>query len=115
MKKFIIAALLLVPSVARAEILASQVNNVLSKFCIPKPNDVANDGERTCGGVFEGIYRKGSSCDCASNGDTPGFKHLVYDPNLRRCKPRCPVGYFVKKETNKTTCGVGQYKLKISK
>ena len=112
MKKLLLIALLLASNGVCAEVSVSQINNALSKYCIPIPGNKANDDELTCGGVFEAIYTKGESCGCASTGDTKEFKHLVYDPNLRRCKPRCPGGFFIE-EPKSNNCSGGQYKLQI--
>ena len=114
-KKIFLIALLLSPSILKAEVTAQQVNNALAKYCIPKQYDIAPDSEPTCNGVFEGVYKKGSDCYCYSAGDTPEFKHLIWDPVLRRCKPRCKIGYAIKNKTKQGKCLVGQRKLRISR
>ena len=112
MRKLLLLALLLASTKVQAGVTTTQVIQTLTKYCVPKPNDPAPDGHLTCGGVFEGMYNKGQSCSCASSGDTT-FKHLVWDESLRRCKPKCPTGYFVNHIKNKTKCAEGEFKLKI--
>ena len=114
-KKIFVAVLLLSPSILKAEVTTQQVDNALAKYCISKQYDIAPDSEPTCNSVFEGIYKKGSDCNCYSAGDTPEFKHLIWDPVLRRCKPRCKVGYAVKNRTKQGDCLIGQRKRTISK
>ena len=110
MKKLLLIALLLANAPAYSA-TSEQITNALSKYCVPIPINQSNwqapDGYPTCGGVFEADYIKGQPCKCADS------TYLVYDPVLRRCKPKCPTGYFVK--GGASNCSAGQYKLKISK
>ena len=70
---------------------AADIKQILQKYCIPKPNDIA--------------YDEVSVCSCWDD------ERLVYDPELRRCKPRCPGGY-VPKRVNGCQAGNFMYKMK---
>ncbi len=114
MKKLFLITLLLASEGVLAGVSENQVEATLAKYCISKPAEVTEDGQLTCNGIFEATYKKDSGCDCASSGDTPGFKHLVYDKTARRCKPRCPAGYYIQ-DGDGTKCPAGQYQIEITK
>ena len=83
------------------------ITKALQKYCVPKQNDYFNSSP-ICNSIFEGKYEPKKDCGCYNS------TYLVYDAKLRRCKPKCPGGYYVKHhKTGK--CDGGQYKLKIQK
>ena len=85
---------------------AADIKQILQKYCIPKPNDIAYDEVSVCTSVLESVYNSiGPTCSCWDD------ERLVYDPELRRCKPRCPGGY-VPKRVNGCQAGNFMYKMK---
>ncbi len=114
MKKIFLITLILMSKNVFASVTVTQVENVLAKYCVPKFGDIADDGYLTCNGIFEGVYKTNSTCSCASKGDTADFKHLIYNNQFRRCRPRCQPGYYIE-EGKEGKCPAGRYQVEITK
>ena len=107
MKKLLLLTTLLVASVdVNAGGLTAKSLEALQNYCVYSPSTPAPDGD--CSGIFEGVRKAKGDCRCHNS------KYLVWDAGLRRCKPKCPGGYYVQ-TIKSTNCAAGQYKLKVSK
>ena len=105
-KKLILMSMLLTSSQAFATVTSTQITSSLAKYCVPKPNDVAY-GINVCGSILEGTYKVNEDCTCANS------EYLMYDDKLRRCRPKCPAGYYLSEESS-TKCPAGYYKYEIN-
>ena len=111
MKKLLLIALLLSGGVANSA-TTDQITKALAKYCVPKPSEYPYERSKTtCNSVLEGIFtgkeeEGGTFCTCYDK------DYLVYDASLRRCKPKCPKGHFVK---TVTACNKGSRKFPITR
>ncbi|MCR5506789.1 MAG: hypothetical protein K6F04_02970 [bacterium] len=84
-KKLILMSMLLTTSQAFASISLNDITKALTKYCVPKPNDVYN-GTAVCGSEFESKYTAGKNCGCYNS------NFMTYDESLRHCIVKCPAG-----------------------
>ncbi len=104
-KIFLIALFLSISGKAYSGVTTGQVEAVLRKYCIPKPNETAFEGYsgQTCQSMAQSVYRRtDGSCLCHNS------EHLVWDPTIRKCKPKCQPGYHPKFGISKCPGGTGK-------
>ena len=86
--------------------LTAKSLEALKNYCIPSKATPSPDND-WCDSIFYAVsYLKKGDCRCKNN------EYLVWDANLRRCKPKCPGGFFVQHQTS-GRCTGGQFKKRI--